>query len=97
MKDPYSVIVAPVVTEKSLRLARELNQYTFRVSLEATKIDIRRAVEQIFGVKVTKVNTMRAKPKRRRWGRLPEGKTVQWKKAVVTLAPGHKIDIFEGL
>ncbi len=97
MKDPYSVIIAPVVTEKSLRLARELNKYTFRVALDATKVDIRRAVEQIFGVKVTKVNTMRVKPKRRRLGLLPEGKTPQWKKAIVTLAPGHKIDVFEGL
>lgn len=84
-----------IVTEQTVRL-QERNQYTFRVALEATKIDIRRAVEQLFNVKVVAVNTMRmpGKPRMiRRRGAAPRPvEAREWKKAIVTLAEGQSID-----
>ncbi len=90
------IIIAPVVTEKSMRLIQEENKYTFRVHPKANKIEIRRAIEALFGVRVLKVATMKVKGKRRRqsW-RYPEGRTESWKKAVVTLAEGDRIDVVE--
>ncbi len=94
-EDMYDVIVAPVVTEKATQGA-EHNQVTFRVDRRATKPQIKRAVEGLFGVTVTKVNTlnMRGKVKRFR-GRL--GKRADYKKAMVTLAEGDSIDITTGI
>ncbi len=91
----YDVIVAPVVTEKATQGA-EHNQVTFRVDRRSTKPQIKRAVEGLFGVTVTKVNTlnMRGKVKRFR-GRL--GKRADYKKAMVTLAEGDSIDITTGI
>ncbi len=99
-RNPFTILIEPVVTEKSLRSARLHNQYTFRVRLDATKPEIRDAVERVFGVKVTKVNTLNAKPKKRgeRWRHIrPVGHTPRWKKAVVTVAKGQTLPVYEGL
>ncbi len=90
------VLVHPVVTEKSTDLMADYNKYTFRVDLRANKSQIKQAVEEIFKVKVRKVNTSRVTGKMRRMGRT-EGKRPDWKKAIVTLEPGHSIEVFEGL
>ena len=84
-----------ITTEKSVKL-QELNKYTFKVALEANKIDIRRAVEELFNVKVVSVNTMRMPGKTkmfRRKGVAPRPQPArEWKKAIVTLRPGYTID-----
>ena len=89
-----------IVTEKTTRLQNENNQYTFKVELKANKIEIRQAVEAMFKVHVVKVNTMRmpgkARMLRRRGGRAPQLLPArEWKKAIVTLAPGESIDILK--
>ena len=91
----YDVVLKPVVTEKSTR-GSEHNQVTFRVARRATKPEIKQAVEGLFGVNVTKVNTinMRGKVKRFR-GRL--GKRSDYKKAIVTLSEGQSIDVSAGV
>jgi len=90
------VILAPVITEKSVAALSE-KKYTFRVADGANKIEIAKAVEEIFGVKVAKVNTISMKGKKRRMGRF-EGYTSDWKKAVVTLTEDSKtIEFFDGL
>ncbi len=96
MRDARDVIIRPVVTEKSVNLAQRENKYTFYVQKDANKIEIKKAVEELFNVKVLKVNTMIVKGKRKRLGRF-WGKTPDRKKAIVTLRPGDKIEIFEGL
>lgn len=96
MRGPDWVIVKPLLTEKSVRLARQ-NKYSFRVHPRATKVDIRNAVEKGFGVRVTSVNTMHVHGKKRRLGRFTQGKTADWKKAIVSLREGDRIPIFEGL
>lgn len=96
MKDPYQIIERPLLTEKSMDLSH-VGKYTFRVAKDANKIEIRDAVEKIFKVKVAKVNTLIVKGKKRRMGRFPEGRTSDWKKAIVTLKPGQSITLFEGL
>jgi len=96
MKDPFTIVKRPLVTEKSIA-ARALNKYCFEVDLTANKIEIGNAVEQIYRVKVVKVNTLRVKGEKKRLGRYPEGKTPDWKKAVVTLQPGQRIEILEGM
>ncbi|MDI6829278.1 MAG: 50S ribosomal protein L23 [Armatimonadota bacterium] len=95
MKDPYQIIERPIMTEKSIAGADQ-RKYTFRVNRRANKIEIARAIEQIFNVKVQDVNTINVRGKKKRLGRYPEGKTPDWKKAIVTLKPGYKIEIFEG-
>ncbi len=94
-KRPYEIIIRPVITEKSNRLMEDYNKYTFEVALDASKPEIKRAVEELFGVKVKKVNTMIVKPKKKRvLGKFREyGRTKKWKKAIVTLEPGQKIDL----
>lgn len=96
MKDPYQIIERPLLTEKSMDMSHS-GKYTFRVALDANKIEIAQAVEQIFKVQVAKVNTLRVRGKKRRLGRMPEGRTPDWKKAIVTLKPGQSITMFEGL
>ncbi len=91
----YQVIVSPVVTEKATRL-NELSQVTFRVTLDATKPEIREAVERLFGVKVEAVNTVVMKGKTKRF-RGREGKRTDWKKAIVKLQAGQAIDLTTGL
>ena len=90
------IILAPVITEKSVAALSE-KKYTFRVADGANKIEIAKAVEEIFGVKVAKVNTISMKGKYRRMGR-HEGYTSDWKKAVVTLTEDSKtIEFFDGM
>lgn len=90
------IIIRPVISEKSTDLMSSQNKYTFRVDLRANKTQVKSAVEEIFKVKVRKVNTSRVRGKLRRMGR-NEGKRPDWKKAVVTLEQGHVIEVFEGL
>jgi large subunit ribosomal protein L23 len=94
MYDARSIIIRPIVSEKSYALM-ELNRYTFEVDKRATKPHIADAIEEIFGVTVTSVNTMNVSGKPRRL-RYNKGITRTWKKAVVTLKDGDKIDLFEG-
>ena len=89
------IIIEPIITEKSNDLAAE-GTYTFKVHPKATKADIQHAIEEIFKVKVERVNTISMKGKARRMGYY-SGRTSSWKKAMVTLAPGHKIEFFEGI
>ena len=92
MNSKYNVIIRPVVTERSFDFM-EQGKYTFEVARTAPKEEIRDAVEKIFGVHVVKVNTVNVKPKNKRV-RMQQGKTRQWKKAIVTLKEGESIEIF---
>lgn len=96
MKDYYSIIKAPVITEKSTAKAAEGNTVVFWVDLEANKGDIKEAVEKIFNVKVTDVNTNRVPGKVKRMGKYA-GRRPTRKKAYVTLKEGDKIALFEGV
>ncbi|HSV73121.1 MAG TPA: 50S ribosomal protein L23 [Chthonomonadales bacterium] len=96
MKDVYTIIERPLLTEKSMDQSHR-GKYTFRVARDANKIEIAEAIERIYRVSVVKVNTMTVKGKKRRVGRFPEGRTSDWKKAIVTLKPGQSITVFEGL
>lgn len=90
---PQQIILRPILTEKSSQLEQVHNQYTFEVHRQANKIEIGKAVEIVFGVRVDKVRTMVMRGDIRRVGRF-YGKTRQWKKAVVTLHPGDSIDFY---
>jgi large subunit ribosomal protein L23 len=92
----HDVIKQPLVTEKSNIAKEEINIATFRVDPEATKHDIRRAVEALFEVRVTKVRTMRQPGKKKRVGK-QTGRRPAWKKAIVELAEGQTIEFFEGV
>jgi large subunit ribosomal protein L23 len=93
----YQVLKRPILTEKS-DYQRDDNQYVFEVDRRANKIQIKEAVETLFDVEVTAVNTMIIKPKRRRLGRKTIVTRPAWKRAVVTLAPGERIqEFFEGI
>lgn len=95
MKDLRQVLVKPLVTEKGT-LAKELgNQLVFEVDRKAGKVEIRQAVEKLFDVKVLKVRTANFEGKKKRMGR-SMGRRNHWKKAYVTLAPGHSVEFFEG-
>jgi large subunit ribosomal protein L23 len=91
--EPHKIIRRPVISEKSTLLTERHNKYVFEVAPEANKIQIRRAVEEVFRVNVTKVRTMRVPGKRKRV-RLQVGLTPGWKKAIVTLKEGDRIDLF---
>ena len=91
MKDYTDIIIAPVITEKSAHQA-EQNVYTFKVASSANKIEIKKAIEAAFGVKVEKVNTLNTKSKSKRVGRYT-GKTKTYKKAFVTLKDGETIEL----
>lgn len=93
---PYEVIKRPLLTEKSTRQKELSNQYSFEVDPKATKIDVRRAVEKLFSVKVEDVKTMQYGGKMRRLGR-SIGRKAHWKKAVVTLKKGMSIELFQGV
>lgn len=97
MKSPYDIVLAPIVSERSMELMEE-NKYVFRVEKRSTKAEIKEAIEKIFdGVKVKKVNTMNVLGKTTRLGRT-EGKKSDWKKAIVTLKEDSKsIEFFEGM
>jgi large subunit ribosomal protein L23 len=91
---PYQVLVRPIISEKSTMLLT-LHQYSFEVSKEANKMQIREAVELAFKVNVLNVNVIHVPGKMRRMGR-HRGYTSSWKKAVVTIRPDQRIEIFEG-
>lgn len=93
MKDVYSVLKRPLFTEKNDRLKENFNKFAFEVEIKANKIEVRQAVEQIFGVSVVKVNTMRVHGKVKRRGR-SVGRRPDWKKAIVTLKEGDTIPIW---
>ena len=95
--DARDIILAPVITEKSSAALSD-KKYTFRVADGANKIEIAKAVEEIFDVKVAKVNTLNVQGKVKRMGRYPEGRRASWKKAMVTLTADSKsIEFFEGM
>ena len=96
MKAAQDIIIAPVITEKSMAGIAE-KKYTFKVAKDANKFEIADAVEELFKVTVAKVNTVSMRGKKRRMGRY-EGKTASWKKAIVTLKKDSKtIEFFDGL
>jgi large subunit ribosomal protein L23 len=92
---PRDVIIRPLMTEKSMRLKDEQNTVTFQVRPDANKVEVRRAVEAVFNVKVADVRTASYEGKLKRMGR-HQGRRADWKKAIVTLQPGHKIELVEG-
>ncbi|MBR6545900.1 MAG: 50S ribosomal protein L23 [Clostridia bacterium] len=92
MKSVADIIIRPLITEKSMDGIAD-KRYTFEVQKDATKPEIAKAVEEMFGVEVKKVNTMNVKPKPKRLG-VHAGKTRSWKKAIVTLAEGSKTIAF---
>jgi large subunit ribosomal protein L23 len=96
MRPHYQLIKGPVISEKSHLQKADGNKVTFRVDSSANKIEIRKAIEALFKVKVLKVNTVSVQGKSKRMGRV-EGVRSGWKKAIVTLAPGDKIPGLEGL
>ena len=97
MKTAYDIIRRPVITEQSMAES-ENKKYVFEVDRGATKIEIAKAVEEVFGVKVVKVNTLHVTGKLKRTGRYPAGRQSSWKKAVVTLTADSKsIEFFEGM
>ena len=100
MKFAHDVIRRPIISERSMeavydKAGNEIKKYTFEVALKANKVEIKKAVEEVFGVKVAAVNTMRVNGKEKRMGRYV-GKTPDWKKAIITLAADSKtIEFFE--
>ncbi len=96
MKLAQEIILAPVITEESM-MGTAVKKYTFKVAKDATKVDIAKAVETLFGVQVEKVNTMNVRGQMRRYGRF-EGYKASWKKAIVTLTADSKtIEFFDGM
>ncbi len=94
MTDSRTILVRPLITEKGTQKRDEGNQYFFEVPSTANKIEIKRAVEEVFSVDVVSVRTMNFPGKPRRMGRF-QGHTSQWKKAVVALKEGQTIDVFD--
>jgi large subunit ribosomal protein L23 len=94
--DIYNVLRRPLVTEKTTFQKEDDNQISFQVRPDANKIEIRKAVEKLLDVKVTAVNTMLYRGKTKRLGRTM-GKRSNWKKAIVTLAPGEDVEFFEAI
>ena len=94
-REPRQVIIRPLMTEKAMRLKEDLNMVTFQVRPDANKVEIRNAVEAVFNVKVASVRTAAYEGKLKRMGR-HQGRRTDWKKAVVTLRPGHKIELVGG-
>ena len=97
MKTAYDVVIRPIITEQSME-DLDIKKYAFEVDKKATKIEVKKAIEEIFGVKVIKVTTINVKGKEKRQGAYPAGKTASWKKAVVKLSADSKdIELFEGM
>lgn len=96
MDRAYSIIVHPILTEKSSLQKETLNQVTFKVAPEATKRQIKEAIQSVFNVTVLEVRTINMLGKKRRF-RMRMGKRPDWKKAIVTLKSGDKIEFFEGV
>lgn len=95
MSNARDILLRPLITEKTTAMMQD-NKYTFVVRLTANKVEIRQAIEEIFKVKVLKVNTVRVLGKTKRMGRT-QGKRPDYKKAIVTLAAGETIPFFEGV
>ncbi len=89
------ILKRPHLTEKAVAMKEKANQVTFEVARDANKIEIRRAIEQLFDVGVRKVATINVRGKKKRMGRY-QGRRSAWKKAMITLKPGDKIEYFEG-
>ena len=97
MKTAYDIIIKPVITEQSMEEADE-KKYVFKVAVDANKIEIKKAIEEIFGVKVENVNTIRMEGKEKRQGAAPAGRRASYKKAMVKLTADSKtIEFFEGM
>jgi len=93
----YDIIIRPIITERSMAAIAE-KKYVFEVAPNAGKIEIKKAIEEIFGVKVAKVNTMNVNGKAKRLGAARPGRTKDWKKAIVQLTEDSKtIELFEGM
>jgi large subunit ribosomal protein L23 len=93
--NPYDIIKRPLITEKTSIQKEDYNQMSFEVDCKANRVEIKRAIEDIFKVNVDTVRTMQVKGKTKQRGRIV-GKRRNWKKAVVKLMPGERIDFFEG-
>jgi large subunit ribosomal protein L23 len=93
--NPHDIIIRPLITEKNTNLM-QYNQYSFEVDRNANKTQIRQAIQTIFNVRVTDVHTLNVRGKLKRRGRTA-GYTADWKKAIVTLAAGDRIELFEGV
>lgn len=93
MRSPYQLIDRIQFTEKGTRMTETENKYLFRVAMDANKVEIKKAIEDLFGVHVLKVNTMVRKGKRKRERTVRFGKQADWKRAIVTLAEGETIDV----
>ena len=97
MRTAYDIVIRPVITEQSME-DLDIKKYAFEVAKDANKVEIAKAVEEIFGVTVIKVTTINVRGKAKRVGANPEGKTKNWKKAVVKLSEDSKnIEIFENM
>lgn len=97
MKTAYDIIKRPIITEQSME-DLDIKKYVFEVAKDANKIEIKKAIEEIFGVKVIHVTTTNVPAKKKRMGNNPQGMTSEWKKAVVKLSRNSKnIEIFEGM
>ena len=92
----YDIIIRPLITEKTSIQKEDHNQVSFEVDRRANRVEIRRAIEKIFDVRVANVRTMQVKGKVKQRGRVV-GKRRNWKKAIVNLMPGERIDFFEGV
>ena len=92
----YDIIIRPLITEKTSTQKEDHNQVSFEVDRRANRVEIRRAIEKIFNVRVADVRTMQIKGKFKQRGRIL-GKRRDWKKAIVNLMPGERIDFFEGV
>ena len=93
--DPHDILIAPLVTEKSTLIREAHNQIVFRVSSRANKAEVKKAVEEALKVKVESVNIINVRGKTKRLGRFA-GTRSSWKKGIVTLKQGEKVDLFEG-
>ena len=96
MRDPHDIIQAPLISEKGSLLTEKAHQVLFKVRPDANKIEVKKAVEALFKVKVLNVCTISVKGKRKQVGRLV-GRTPSWKKAVVTLKEGQSLEFYEGV
>lgn len=97
MKSVYDIIIRPVITEQSME-DLDIKKYVFEVAKDANKLEIKKAIEEIFGVTVIKVTTTNVRGKEKRTGSYPKGYTKSWKKAVVKLSADSKtIELFEGM
>ncbi len=96
MKAAREIILEPLMTEKGTSMREVQNKYIFKVAINANRLEIRRAIEELFKVKVQSVRTQRIFGKIKRYGRY-QGRRPSWKKAIASLAKGSKIELFEGV